>query len=40
MILEEISSTPQIIIEKKHECIEKAREYLPRVALRSLLEKF
>lgn len=39
-ILEEISSTPQIIIEKKHECIEKAREYLPRVALRSLLEKF
>lgn len=39
-ILEKISSTPQIIIEKKHECIEKAKEYLPQVALRSLLEKF
>lgn len=39
-ILEKISSTPQIIIEKKHKCIEKAREYLPEIALRSLLEKF
>jgi len=39
-ILERISSTPQIVIEKKHECIEKAREYLPKIALCSLLEKF
>ena len=37
--LEEISSTPRTIIEKKYKCIEKAKEYLPRVAIRSLLER-
>ena len=37
--LEQISYVPETIIEKKHNCLKKAEEYLPHAVLNMLLDK-
>ena len=38
-VLEKINCKPQVIIEKKGKCIERAKEYLPSTSLCCLLDK-
>ena len=37
-LLERISHNPEIIVDKKYYCLRKAKEYVPKVVLHSLLE--
>ena len=37
-LLEQISHTPEIIVDKKYYCLRKAKEYVPKVVLHALLE--
>ena len=39
-VLERINCKPQVIIEKKQNCIERAKEYLPSTILHCLLDNF
>ena len=37
--LEQISDFPEIIVEKKFKCLNKAKEYVPELVLQSLIKR-